>query len=594
MNSAATRNPHSPLGMVAALAAATVGLAFVVVLQLGHRINSSDGTWLPANPLETVKAWFDAGQPWSAWHTSFAVLMTLLLFAAMTASAFVAARRRRARDHIDAKARLLGRGQSMTLKTVTKENQRAGYTNSDIAGMYLAKLVLTGADLYAGWRSTVLAIMGTGSGKTSALAVRNAYNAPGWVYGTSNKRDFTDPIWGFRAKRGKVRVFDPQGIADAPPDWYWDPLSYVTDDVHAKILVQIWADAGAKQGDGNSSSDPFFENAGRDVAAALLLAAAMGGYPVSQVLRWIAQPDRDDPVDLLRRGNSISPTRPRGWELMAEQLQGAYDMNVETKRGVFGNAAQIVSFLVNESAQKWVCKLGPDDERPAFDPHEFVRSAADTLISLSAEGTGTLGPLVASLTNAVMEAAEEYAKRCPGGRLAVPGVFILDEAANVVRDKTLPDKYSHYASRGLYIITILQSYAQGEAAWGKLGMSKLMGAATHVLIGRGIKDESFLKQLSELIGQHDELHYSTGSSASGSLFANGHSSRSTNSNFQRVPILHPADLHSMPEWRALIFASGERPVLVELIPYFRDPKAPIAIAVRESVAKHGYQEPVSV
>jgi hypothetical protein len=61
----------------------------------------------------------------------------------------------------------------------------------------------------------------------------------------------------------------------------------------------------------------------------------------------------------------------------------------------------------------------PGPGREEFDAHEFVRGTG-TLYSLSKEGKGSAGALVAGLTVAVTEAAEELAKRSPGGRLIVP------------------------------------------------------------------------------------------------------------------------------------------------------------------------------
>ncbi len=44
-----------------------------------------------------------------------------------------------------------------------------------------------------------------------------------------------------------------------------------------------------------------------------------------------------------------------------------------------------------------------------------------------------------------------------GGRLPVPLVMVLDEAANVCRIRELPDLYSHLGSRGVVVQTVLQS-----------------------------------------------------------------------------------------------------------------------------------------
>jgi hypothetical protein len=72
----------------------------------------------------------------------------------------------------------------------------------------------------------------------------------------------------------------------------------------------------------------------------------------------------------------------------------------------------------------------PEARRVEFDAHKFVRRSG-TLDSLSKEGKGWGGVLVAGLTVAVTEASGDLAKRSPGSRLVVPLVAVLDEAANL-------------------------------------------------------------------------------------------------------------------------------------------------------------------
>ena len=144
---------------------------------------------------------------------------------------------------------------------------------------------------------------------------------------------------------------------------------------------------------------------------------------------------------------------------------------------------------------RWITPTGPDDERPQFSPDDFVR-AGGTLYSLSKEGRGTAGPLVTALTVAVVDAAENLAVTSPGGRLKTPMLAVLDEAANVCRWAQLPNLYSHYGSRGIVIMTILQSWSQGCEVWGEAGMKKLWSASNVAVYGGGVKESAFLEDLS--------------------------------------------------------------------------------------------------
>ena len=67
----------------------------------------------------------------------------------------------------------------------------------------------------------------------------------------------------------------------------------------------------------------------------------------------------------------------------------------------------------------------------------------------------------------------------------------------------LPLLYSHFGSRGVIPVTILQSYAQGSQAWGQAGMKTLWTAANIKLVGAGADDASFVADISRLVGDHD-------------------------------------------------------------------------------------------
>ena len=170
-----------------------------------------------------------------------------------------------------------------------------------------------------------------------------------------------------------------------------------------------------------------------------------------------------------------------------------------------------------------------------------------------------------ALTVAVIEAAQEHAKNQPGGRLTLPMLVELDEAANVCRWDQLPDLYSHFGSRGICVDTILQSFPQGVQAWGEAGMKKMWNASNVNVYGGGSKDDDFLQDLSSLIGTHYSDSVQTSTSSSGT-------STSRSKDGMSRPIATVSDLHSMPAGRAWVFASGARPVLIRLIPFWESNK----------------------
>lgn len=243
---------------------------------------------------------------------------------------------------------------------------------------------------------------------------------------------------------------------------------------------------------------------------------------------------------------------------------------------MFGTARQMAACLKIRAIDRWVAPVGGNvtgDRRPHFDPDAFVRGTG-TLYSLSKEGQGSAGALVTALTAAVVEAAEEYATTQPGGRLAVPMLVVLDEAANVCRWKNLPDLYSHYGSRGIPILSLFQSWSQGQVVFGREGMRKLWSASNVKLYLGGVSEADFLRELSELVGDYDKstasVRYNKGL-------------RSTNHQLRRERILDASELAALPRGRAVMLSSGSPAALIETVTWMKGKNAQ---AVRASVAAH--------
>jgi type IV secretory pathway TraG/TraD family ATPase VirD4 len=155
---------------------------------------------------------------------------------------------------------------------------------------------------------------------------------------------------------------------------------------------------------------------------------------------------------------------------------------------------------------------------------------------------------------------------------------VLDEAANICRWKGLPDLYSHYGSRGIPLLTILQSWSQGAEVWGAAGMRKLWGASNVRVYGGGGAEHEFLSDLEKVIGDYNR----TVASPSSQRSASG-ASQSTSWQLTPTPILTVAELAALPRGRVVVLPSGAPPVLAAPI-YWWD--TPAADEIRESIATY--------
>lgn len=544
-----------------------VGVALLVVwaaFAVGSQIDEINPE-LPGNPFDVLFGVLRGRFTWStAILTLLAVFTVVVLVLAILIAALVLHARRR-RSRADRAATYLAKGHDLDelgRRGAERTAQRLGVQGSP--GIPLGRSIPGGRPLFGLWEYVMIVLAGPRVGKTTALVIPAILEAPGPVVTTSNKRDAVDATRDPRSEVGTVWIFDPQDIALEPPAWWWNPLSYVVDDVRAFRLAEHFASSARADG---AVQDAYFEPAGRDLLAGMLLAAALQERPITQVFEWLSEPTNQEPVDVLRQ---------HGYVLIAADVEGVIMAPEKQRGGVFGTSRQMASCLKIRAIAQWVTPQDGDsaaDPRPQLDPHDFARSC-DTLYSLSREGQGSAGALVTALTAAVVEAAEEQATRQPGGRLATPMLVVLDEAANVCRWSTLPDLYSHYGSRGIVILSVFQSWAQGQVVFGREGMRKLWSASNVKLYLGGITEADFLRELAELIGDYDKetasVSYNRGL-------------RSTNHQLRRERIFDASELAALPRGRAVMLASGMRAVLLETMPWMRGAHA---AAVRASIAAH--------
>ena len=393
--------------------------------------------------------------------------------------------------------------------------------------------------------------------------------APAAAFATSNKPDVYAATRLLREQHGRVWNFDPEQLAAGEPDWWWNPLTYVTSDRRALELTDAFV--GAYR-DPDARPDPFFDPAGQELVSHLLRAAALSGRPITQAFLWSTRPNDDEPARILE---------DHGLDLAAASVLDHVHAPFEQRGGVYGTARQILSFLRDPDIARWVTPTGPADRRPQLDLAAFVTSS-DTLYLHSKEGEGSSAGLVTALAMALCDAAEQLAKRSPGGRLPTPLVGVLDEAANICRWRQLPDLYSHYGSRGIPLLTLLQSWSQGAQVWGHTGMRKLWGASNVRVYGGGAAEQEFLSDLEKLIGEYNRLV-----SSPTAVRAPGGGSISTSWQLTPTPILTVAELAALPRDRIIVMPSGSPPVLAEPIYWWNTRQAQ---QIQESIAT--YDPPV--
>jgi type IV secretory pathway TraG/TraD family ATPase VirD4 len=411
------------------------------------------------------------------------------------------------------------------------------------AGVLLGRHVVDGKELRASWEDVAVAVMAPRSGKTSCEAIPAVLEAPGAAVATSNKADLWEVTVAWRAERGRVWVFDPQDITHTGQSWWWDPLEAIgTWEDAVRLASHFMIGSGEDRPGG---ADPFWEASAADLLAGTFLAAGLSGRSLRDVHRWITHESAEPAAVLLEAGR----------EEVAQSLSGYYETTPVTRSGIYSHAKTALACLQNQSIVRWVTP--PIDGRvlEEFRPAGLAVSK-DTVYLLSKDGATGAAPLVAALTDQIMQAAVVVAERQPSGRLDPPMTVILDEAANICRIADLPDLYSHLGSRGVFVLTILQSVAQGRRVWGPAGWDTLWGAATVKVIGAGCDDDRLLETISVAVGETEVVvaSYSPGGPPHFSS--------------RRQRRLAPDAVRALPKGTALLLATGQPVAALRLQPWF--------------------------
>ncbi|MFC7344954.1 type IV secretory system conjugative DNA transfer family protein [Saccharopolyspora griseoalba] len=563
--------PGHPMLPLAAIGAYMAG-SLLVWLAAGLGGLMAGTGWTGGTPLTTVVdlALGTATWPGTAGWLALAGLVLVLAAPAILVGLQIA-RRRKGRKRVDAATPHLATRDDFAayapegVAASARRLRPSSTISNDPAdhGMLVGDALPSNTEIRSSWEDVSVVIAGPRTGKSTAQVIPQIVEAPGPVLATSNKRDIHDATRGVREQLGTCWVFDPQGIADAQPSFWYNPLRRVTGPRRAAELVSHFA---ANSRGPDAKTDAYFDGEGENLCSYAMLAAARAGLTLTEVYTWCANHRAAE--------KAVTHLENAGDQLLAVKLQSLVDAPEKQREGVFASALKLLKCLEEPTVLQWVSPPPDGEDRPEFDPHAFVRSR-DTAFLLSREGVGSAGPLTAAMSADILEVVNEIGAHSPGARIDPPLLPILDEAANVVRIRDLPDLVSHLGSRGAPLKIILQSWEQGAEAWGRSGIQKIWDAANVRIYGGGSADAEFLERLSKLIGQHDDTVWSV------SVDRSGGGSKSSSVRERRI--LDVSELQALQRDRMIAFLSGSRPILLAPRAWMTGPHAG---GIRYSLARY--------
>jgi type IV secretion system protein VirD4 len=494
------------------------------------------------------------------WACTLAVVMALCGLAYTAARAFGASglgASRRVRLGVETQARLARKADLVPL--IVKRATPGRLILGRVSGHLVATEDRSGAPTRRagarqGDRGAVCIIGPTRCGKT-ANTISGALEWEGPAILSSVKADFLDATLARRQTLGEVRVFDPTASTDQTGSM-WSPLrdcGHVTGAQRAaRALVACAPKSGAEHMD-------FFRSMAENLLWPLLFAAAATGREMADVVRWVLTEDCPDAessgevaslLDELLSHKDDAVAKAAAAAMMS--AGGVWNLPAQTRGGTYATVQTLVSGWTDPAVARSAGRCEIDLEwllTPGQANTLYICAPIDDQSRLAAVFGGLLGDLF----------NQAYAKFNHVGTLR-PTLVVLDEAGNTPT-AWLPQVASTCAGIGLLLVTIWQSRAQIDAAYGRLADSVVTNHLTK-LIFSGLTDASTLDWAARLLGD-EEVTQRSGTWAPSGM-------RSTSESTVRVPLVASDVLRRMAPHEALLLHATLRPAHLRTRPWYAE------------------------
>lgn len=545
-------------GLVLAPCAAVAAVAILnwLAAQLAWLLGT--GHWLRRAVTASLVALFllrrHAADPSRAWTSGSAVrpaaavyygsaALVLLTGAGFTLAARHLTRRIRARNG----PRLRSGGGSAswaTLRelrclTVSRGGRRRRLVLGSVRGVGIRRLVATEA------RHSVLVLGPTQSGKTSGLAIPALLEWEGPVLATSVKDDLARNTAHWRSRLGQVWLFDPSAASGLEPLSRWSPLALCSDWAGAQRAAAWLVDATpARTGMADAA---FWYAAAAKQLAPLLLAAAVGGWSMAEVVRWTNTGDFDEPSQLLHiAAQDDAATALLACERRDDRIRSSVATTLET----------VLAPFEDPTVADWT-------SGSEFELADLLDSAGTLYLCGPSHEQNRVQGVFSALVSSVIAAAAERVGRT-GRALDPPLLVVLDEAANIAPVHDLDIVASTCAGLGIQLVTVCQDLGQLSSRYGSERSRTIVNNHRAKLLLSGICDLPTLDLVSGLAGEEAvrEESYTVDQN-------DGRRTRSSAVAFRR---LLPSDrLRRIPPGGGILIYGHLAPVQLRLRPWFRDP-----------------------
>lgn len=412
----------------------------------------------------------------------------------------------------------------------------------------------------AGDRGAVALIGPSRSGKTTA-AVAGLLDWDGPAVVSSVKTDLLGVSGGWRATVGEVRVYDPTGSTpSAGHHASWSPVDQAATTIGAVRAARALCDAAPKSG--VEGGLDFWLAQAEILLAGLLFVAHHSCRDMGAVCDWVLMQDRPSDqgdgevhaaITALVKGDD--PTVAAGVQDAARGVVAVWEMDDGTRSSVYATAQTIVWPWAEPSVAASAARS--DD---SVDLGWLLDGSNTLYLCAPLEDHQRLAPAFGGLLNDLI--GQVYRHVASTGRpLDPPLLLLVDEAGNTPL-RALPSYASTLAGLGVVLVTVWQSLAQVQTAYGKAADTVLTNHLTKVIYS-GLSDEASLRYVAQVLGDSEV----TSRSRSHDHTVGGRSSLQVSTT--RLPLAPPHALRQMRRGDALLVHGTLPPAHVHARPFYR-------------------------
>lgn len=426
------------------------------------------------------------------------------------------------------------------------------------------------ASFRQGDRGSVAVIGPSRSGKTvNVIAGLLDWDGPAVV--VSVKRDLIDATRVARDRVGTTQVFDPSGVSGLPATGLarWSPLrAAATPRGAQKAAVALAASIPRSGVDGGA--DYWVKQAEILLTGLLGTAALDRDCTMLDVVHWVFTkdiPQKKKPntiLEILRdtKANG-TPAEQEAAAAAMLQLDAVWKLDERVRSSVYATVQTVVQAWLDPAVDESATLAG--SPRRAFVDLDWLTdpTQANTLYLVAPlDDQKRLAPVLGGLLGDLKDQA--YQRDIAGVGLDRPLLMVIDEAGNMPL-AWLPEVAATCAGIGILLVTIWQSKAQLDAAYGRLSDSVLTNHLTKVVFS-GCSDAATLDYVSRLLGDEDVQRRSMSYDVAG-----GTGRRSVSESMQREALTPFHLLRQVRPGEAVLIHGTLPPAHLQARQYWKEP-----------------------